>query len=68
MPYTPKGIRIPPDTSRIDVHVRLIDGIPVLFTERGEMINGQKEIKLHAGVDEVTEVTVAINVEKRPDQ
>lgn len=49
---------------RISVHVRLINGFPVLFTERGEVVSGQRSITVEAPWEDVVSVTAKILVRR----
>jgi hypothetical protein len=58
-------VKIPDGTPRIGVHVRMVDGVPVLFTERGELVNGQVSCSVAGAVDCVVTADVKINLERQ---
>lgn len=44
-------VAVPLGTPTIGLEVRLIAGVPVLFTERGEMVRGQREVSVTTAVN-----------------
>lgn len=63
MPYTGK-VNVPPGTPRIALCVRMVDGCPLLFTDRGEVVTGQRLVTVSSGIGRVTSVTAEIYVER----
>lgn len=59
-------IAIPEGTPMTGLHLRIIDGCPVLFTERGEYVRGQRGCVVHARMDDVVQVDADILVERAP--
>lgn len=45
-------VDVPADVPRIALEVRLIDGVPVVFTARGEMVSGQIAVSVKGEVGE----------------
>jgi hypothetical protein len=63
MPYTPQ---IDWTGGECPLHIRLIDGVPVLFDDRGRMVKGQVSVKVESAVDKMMGVTATILVEREP--
>lgn len=57
-------VTLPQGTPTIGLEVRLMNGVPCLFTERGEFVRGQQNITLRAGLDDATKVAAEILVER----
>lgn len=51
----------------IGIECRLVRGVPVLFTERGEVLRGQRSITLTAPYEDAVTATATILVERRND-
>jgi hypothetical protein len=49
------------------LHLRLINGVPVLFDDRGRSVSGQVRLTVDAGVNEMTTVTATILLERNED-
>lgn len=55
--------RIPKGTPSIGLVVRLIDGVPLMFTERGEYVRHQIDVSVHSPLDEMVSAVVKLYTE-----
>lgn len=46
-------VKIPPETPRVTLIIRVVDGAPVLFTEDGKYVEGQRGMEIAAHMDDV---------------
>ena len=60
-----KIAKAPVNLSKYDecpCHVRMIDGVPILFTDRGEVVAGQIECAVFGAVNEMVRAHVELYV------
>jgi hypothetical protein len=57
MAYTGR-VNLPDNTERIGLEVRMIDGVPTIFTDRGEHVKGQRRCVVSTAFDSVVSVTL----------
>lgn len=60
-------VELPPDTPRIGLEVRLVDGVPMIFTERGEVVDGQISVEVRSAVDAATVANLKVYLSRKKE-
>lgn len=55
---------IPSDFPKAQLQVRIIEGVPLLFTEDGKLVDSQGDLDVHAHMDDVLSCTVEVCLPK----